>query len=91
MTSRSRFFKQEARKQSAHSKHQSVVISRELVDPIGPQKTKSQLQAKSKADSKDDDHLQSISEYNMENPEEQNDDVSTGSEEMPKQTISETF
>jgi len=58
---------------------------------IGPQKTKSQLQAKSKADSKDDDHLQSISEYNMENPEEQNDDVSTGSEEMPKQSISETF
>jgi hypothetical protein len=87
MTSRSRFFKQEVRKQSEHQKHQSVVISRELVDPIGPQKTKSQLQAKSKADSKDDGHLQSISEFNMENPEEQNDDVSTGSEEMGKQTV----
>jgi len=68
---------------SKPSHHQSVVVmgnhSRSIVDPIGPQRTKLQVQANKKDNTHDDELLSDTEFAHIDEKEAENNDVASAS------------
>jgi hypothetical protein len=58
----------------------SKTLGEPICHPIGPQKMKTQAQASQK-DTKDDGHIQSVSEYNMDQDNKELEGSTLGSDE----------